>query len=313
MKLVAVLAALLLALAPAAAAAREDSGPGRLIHYDAFPSRHLDPRGVTLWLPEGYDASNARYPVVYMHDGQNLFDPATAGEKGEWGVDEALARLTEAGEARPAIVVGVWNTPKRLLEYMPGEVFGALPPPYQGQLAELYQGRPVSDDYLRFLVEELKPWVDENFRTLAERDDTFVAGSSMGGLISLYAISEYPEVYGGAAMISTHWPLFLSWPVEPRPAAEREAVITTFENWLRAALPAPDNHRLWFDYGSETIDALYEPYQLRLDEVLTAEGYDRGRNWRTESFPGAAHDEHAWRDRIHLPLAFLLGIEGTED
>ncbi len=210
-------------------------------------------------------------------------------------------------------LVGVWNTPKRLLEYMPAEVFAALPPPYERQLAELYQGTPVSDDYLRFLVEELKPWVDENFRTLTGREDTFIAGSSMGGLISLYAISEYPEVYGGAAMISTHWPLFLSWPVEPRPAAEWAAVIVTFEDWLRTTLPAPENHRLWFDYGSETIDALYEPYQLRMDEVVAARGYERGRNWSTESFPGAAHDERAWRERIHLPLALLLGPGDTED
>lgn len=312
MKLVAILTALLLTLAPAAAAA-ESSSPGRLIRYDAFPSAHVDPRGVTIWLPEGYDGSSARYPVLYMHDGQNLFDPAIAGDKGEWGVDEALARLVAEGEARPAIIVGVWNTPKRLLEYMPAEVFAALPRPYKAELAELYKGTPVSDEYLRFLVEELKPWVDGNFRTLTGREDTFIAGSSMGGLISLYAISEYPEVYGGAAMISTHCPLFLSWPVEPRPGAEREAVIATFADWLRTALPAPESHRLWFDYGSETIDALYEPYQLGMDEVIAAAGYERGRNWRTESFPGAAHDERAWRERIHLPLVFLLGTGSTDD
>ncbi len=308
--LVRLLIACALLLTGAAASAE---GPGRLIRYDAFPSAHVEPRGVTIWLPDGYDGASDRYPVLYMHDGQNLFDPAIVGDKGEWGVDEALAALVAAGEARPAIVVGVWNTPRRLLEYMPAEVFAALPPPYEDELAELYKGKPVSDRYLRFLVEELKPWVDANFRTLTGRDDTFVAGSSMGGLISLYAISEYPEIYGGAAMISTHWPLFLSWPVEPRPAAEREAVIATFENWLRTALPAPENHRLWFDYGSATIDALYEPYQLRMDQVVAARGYERGRNWRTESFPGAPHDESAWRERVHLPLAFLLGPEAGRE
>jgi pimeloyl-ACP methyl ester carboxylesterase len=296
---------LLLSMLTAGAAVAQS--PGRLIRYDNVQSHYVEPRGVTVWLPEGYYESDQRYPVLYMQDGQNLFDPATAGPKGEWQVDEAMARLAKANEARPAIIVGVWNTPKRLREYVPAKAVERLPEPYHAALLELYQGTPLSDQYLRFLVEELKPWVDRSFRTLPGRDDTFVAGSSMGGLISLYAVSEYPEVFGGAAAISTHWPLFLTWPLEPRPKPEMDAVVAAFQGWLRESLPSPATHRLYFDYGSETLDSLYEPYQLKMDEVVKAAGYVSGENWVTESYPGAAHEEPSWRARIDVPLKFLLG------
>jgi enterochelin esterase-like enzyme len=124
-----------------------------------------------------------------------------------------------------------------------------------------------------------------------------VAGSSMGGLISLYAALEYPKVFGGAACFSTHWPLSLK---ENSPAFTASMV-----RYLDKKLPRSRKPKLYFDHGSATLDAWYEPHQLRIDSVMHAHGYDAG-NWLSRSFPGAAHNEAAWKKRVPLALQFLL-------
>ncbi len=113
----------------------------------------------------------------------------------------------------------------------------------------IFSGEVRSDKYLHFLVRELKPYIDENFPVLKDRDNTFVMGSSMGGLISIYAISEYPDVFGGAACLSTHWPGAIPHENNPYPVRTRE--------YLAENLPSPDTHRIWFDHGTEELDAMY--------------------------------------------------------
>ena len=231
-----------------------------------------------------------------MHDGQNLFDPQLAFTGVDWGMDQAIVRLSSAGAAREAIVAGIWNTEKRVREYMPKK---ALDAPEASSLKERLEqqqgGSALSDRYLEFLVRELKPFVDGQYRTLPDRDNTLVMGSSMGGLASLYALCEFPETFGRAGCLSTHWPI------------GGEALIA----YLRRALPAPGAHRLYFDYGTETVDADYEPYQLQADAVLRAAGYREGVDWLTLRFPAAEHSERAWRARVHIPLQFLLEGEIT--
>jgi predicted alpha/beta superfamily hydrolase len=158
------------------------------------------------------------------------------------------------------------------------------------QLARERGGVPRSDSYLRFLVDELKPLVDAHYRTLPGRQHTFVMGSSMGGLISLYAVEEYLDVFGGAGCLSTHWPAGGNLLVDA----------------MGARLPRPGAHRLYFDYGTATLDADYEPYQVRMNGHLEAAGYSRGRDWMTGKFEGAEHNEGAWRARVETPLRFLL-------
>lgn len=171
----------------------------------------------------------------------------------------------------------------------------------------LYGGDPLSDGYLKFIVDELKPAIDKSFHVKSDRANTVIMGSSMGALISLYAIDEYPRVFGAAGMMSTHWPLFL--PTEGQKAIsdeEYEVVSSAFERYLAPALPDPRSHRLYFDHGSETLDSAYARYQKRIDAVVERRGFRRDLNWISRNFPGQAHNEVSWASRVEIPLQFLL-------
>jgi pimeloyl-ACP methyl ester carboxylesterase len=241
-----------------------------------------------------------------MHDGQNLFDKATAGYGMEWEVDEHLDKLIRDKKVRPAIVVGIWNTPKRLQEYVPSKAFDGLPSAYRDKVRALYGGDPLSDGYLKFIVRELRPIVDRRFNVKTDRENTIILGSSMGALISLYAIDEYPQIFGGAGMMSTHWPLFMTPDGKSVGDAEYEVVSSAFEHYLTPALPNPGTHSLYFDHGSETLDAIYARYQQRVDAVVARRGYVQGVDWLTRSFPGQKHNEISWASRVEIPLEFLL-------
>lgn len=263
-----------------------------------FASAHVAARRVDVWLPPSYAADpTRRFPVLYMHDGQNLFDPALSYTGIDWDVDGAITRLAAAGEIREAIVVGVWNTPRRLYEYMPtAPIADLLPPAGADGMPPPGVDLPVSDAYLRFLAEELKPFVDAGYRTLPGPADTLVMGSSMGGLISLYALAEYPGVFGAAGGVSTHWP-----------AGEGRVV-----DWLADHLPAPGSHRLYFDHGDLGLDAEYAPHQARMDAHLRRAGWTEGDDWMSRAFEDAEHNEAAWQARLEVPLRFLLRPQADE-
>ena len=156
----------ILALVAAPVAAQKQDGPapqvaaGTIVDLGVVQSKFTDPRRVVVWLPSGYDPKGAKQAVLYMHDGQNLFDTKTAGYGMEWQIDETLDRLTREKKVRPTIVVGIWSTPKRLQEYVPSKAFNGLPAEYRDKVRALYGGEPLSDGYLQFLVKELKPAID---------------------------------------------------------------------------------------------------------------------------------------------------------
>jgi enterochelin esterase-like enzyme len=299
----ALLMALLVLVATPAAA---EVSAGRLVDLGVVQSKFTDPRRVQVWLPSGYQPNGRKYAVLYMHDGQNLFDKKSAGYGMEWEIDEHLDALIQSGKVRPTIVVGIWNTPKRLQEYVPSKAFDGLPADYRDKVRALYGGDPLSDGYLKFIVRELRPMIDRRFNVKTDRANTVIMGSSMGALVSLYAIDEYPEVFGGAGMMSTHWPLFMTPDGKSVGDAEYEAVSSAFERYLTPALPDPRTHRLYFDHGSETLDAVYKRYQDRVDAVVERRGYVQGVNWLTRSFPGQKHNEISWASRVDVPLQFLL-------
>jgi enterochelin esterase-like enzyme len=279
---------------------------GTIQHFNNFPSKFVAARNVDVWLPNGYNP-NKKYAVLYMHDGQMLFDSTTTWNKQYWGVAETMATLIDQQKIPPCIVVGVWNSgTTRHLDYFPQKPFEMLTQYQQDTLLKANRptGAPVfssniqSDNYLRFLVTELKPFIDSSFSTYKKRKHTFIAGSSMGGLISMYAICQYPNVFGGAGCLSTHWPGIFATQNNPIPAA--------FMQYLQAHLPKPKKHKIYFDYGTATLDAMYEPYQQQANEIMKAKGYTP-KHWITKKFEGAAHTETAWRKRLDGVLLFLMG------
>jgi predicted alpha/beta superfamily hydrolase len=278
---------------------------GKVQRFENFKSQFVDARHVDVWLPNGYNA-NEKYAVLYMHDGQMLFDAETTWNKQAWEVDEVAGKLNEEGKVKKFIVVGIWNiATKRHPEYFPQKPYESLSPIQKDTITTQLQkaGRtkdvfkPYSDLYLKFLVTELKPFIDKTFSTLADKDNTFIAGSSMGGLISMYAICEYPQVFGAAACISTHWPGAF--------ASENNPIPDAFYSYLRKKLPSQKTNRIYFDYGDQTLDALYPPLQEKADAVMKEKGFTAD-NWQTKFFPGENHSEESWAKRLNIPLEFLL-------
>ncbi len=277
---------------------------GRIERFENFKSLYVDARNVDVWLPDGYSATE-KYAVVYMHDGQMLFDSGLSWNGNVWEVDETAGKLYAEGKTKKFIVVGIWNNGlKRHGEYYPQKAYEKLTAEQKQFVSDNLLTlkiidkpfAPNSDAYLKFIVNELKPFIDTNFSTRTDRDNTFIAGSSMGGLISMYAICEYPEVFGGAACLSTHWTGI--YQLENNPIPE------TFFDYINSHLP-DTNHKIYFDFGDKTLDALYPGLQKRVDYIMYEKGF-KSKNWITKFFSGKDHSESAWRERVSIPLEFLL-------
>jgi pimeloyl-ACP methyl ester carboxylesterase len=244
-----------------------------------------------------------------MHDGQMLFDSTTTWNKQEWKVDETSTNLINGNKIKPFIVVGIWNNGnKRRFEYMPQKPFEKLSKTTQVEIRKQLMDKKdiepytmLADNYLKFIVKELKPFVDSHFSSLPNQENTFIGGSSFGGMISWYAICEYPQVFGGAICMSTHW--LGMFPVSINPKLPE-----AFFTYLNKKLPTPNDHKIYFDYGTETLDAYYEPYQLKMDAIMEAKGYKEG-DWKSLKFIGEDHSEKAWAKRLNYPLLFIFGNE----
>lgn len=277
---------------------------GKLDHFEQFNSVFIEPRNIDIWLPDSYDEKK-KFAVLYMHDGQMLFDSSITWNHQAWDVDDIITNLIEEKKIQDIIVVGISNPGKqRHANYFPQKPFDNLNTADKdtvinqlrlaGRTNQVFQ--PNSDNYLKFIVSELKPFIDKKYKVYTDKKHTFIAGSSMGGLISMYAICEYPKVFGGAACISTHWVGTFSLKNNPVPNA--------FIQYLKQNLPKPKNHKIYFDCGDQTLDALYPEIQNKVDEVMKEKGYSE-KNWQTHYFKGKDHSEKAWKERLYIPLLFL--------
>lgn len=286
----------------------QDPSPsaGTVKRHANFKSQYVAPRNVDVWMPNGYSPKQ-KYAVLYMHDGQMLFDGAHTWNKQEWQADEVAGALMDQQAVRPFIIVGISSiSATRHSEYFPQKPFESLPQTQQDSLyalkrdggSNLFEGKINSDNYLKFIVTELKPFIDKTYSTVPDAGNTFIAGSSMGGLISLYAICEYPTVFGGAACLSTHWPGAFSEAKNPIPPA--------LFKYMTQKLPDPKTHKLYFDHGTETLDAEYAPFQKKANDILKARGYTDA-NLQSKVWDGLAHSEEDWAARIDHPMMFLLG------
>jgi predicted alpha/beta superfamily hydrolase len=265
---------------------------GKLKRIDSFPATQVDPRNVDVWLPPAYRKhTDQRYPVLYLHDGQNLFDPTLSYSGIPWGVDHAMIRLMEQDLVPPAILVGIWNSPRRIPEYMPQRPYEGLAQwSHKRQFTRRYGSPPLSDFYLAFIVNELKPYIDATYRSLSGPAHTMMMGSSMGGLVSLYALGEYPRVFGGVACLSP------SWTIAGFPLL----------GYLKEHLQPPRSHRVYLDSGVEAENGGYQNMVQRIVGVFKQSGYQVDKHLMVREYPGEPHSEAAWAKRIDRPLRFLL-------
>ena len=281
---------------------QQKADAGQLEIYENFATELIPQRTVLVWLPEDYSPQNS-YAVLYMHDGQMLFDEQTSWNKQSWNVDAVAQRLQDEGRCRPFIVVGIDNHPtNRLTEYTPARMLSYLD--QENALLNSFQREEfIADNYLRFIVEELKPFIDSRYSTLSDRDNTLIMGSSMGGLISLYALCEYPDYFGAAACLSTHTPAAIGdFEHEAEPWSK------AFRDYLQENLPTANSRVVYMDYGDGTIDAGYGPYQALVDSLFAEKGWTEP-HFISRFFPGHQHDETSWQQRLHIPLELLLGAE----
>jgi predicted alpha/beta superfamily hydrolase len=258
---------------------------GTLKLHPQFASQHLPrTRTVGVWLPNDYDENDQSYPVLYLHDGQNLFDAATAAFGVEWQVDETAARLIKSREIQPIIIVGIWNTSDRIDEYTVTR---------DSRLERGGRGA----DYIRFVAEELKPFIDRTYRTRVERDATWIGGSSLGGLIAMHACLRKPEVFGHCLAFSPS----LSWDNERLLECVREG------SW-------PKETELWLSMGtregrdSDAQIANTDRAQ-RLYELLVSLSANSPIRIHFQEFADASHDEKAWAAQLAVALRSMLGTE----
>lgn len=273
---------------------------GSLFRVDAFPSKYVTPRPVDVWLPKDY-SEETEYSVLYMHDGQMLFDSTTTWNKQEWKVDEWASKLMNDNKTDDFIVVAVHNiSDLRWEDLFPQKAFDFVEKGQRDSVPDIAGRKNFKlngDNYLKFIVEEIKPILDLSYSVKTDRVHTFVMGSSMGGLMSMYAISEYPEVFGGAACLSTHWVGAMPMPENPFPDG--------IFKYMTSSLPEAGSHKLYFDYGNKTLDAHYPQYAPNVDEVLKEKGYSNVDS-KNLFFDGTDHSENSWNQRLDQPLIFLL-------
>lgn len=234
-----------------------------------LPGNGIKRRDLIVWLPPGYETSNKRYPVLYMHDGQNVFDPATSSFGKDWQIDETADSLIKAGAMQPAIIVGIYNTPDRSDEYTPGEKGNA---------------------YMDFVVNTAKPFIDKGYRTKRGRQHTFTGGSSAGGIISFMLAWEYPKVFSKAICMS--------------PAFKIQHI-----DYVKEVQQYTGKKKDLFFYIDNGGIEMEERLQPGIDEMLAAlkeKGYKEGKDFIWIKDKQAKHFETAWAKRMPVALKYIL-------
>ncbi|MDQ2822034.1 MAG: alpha/beta hydrolase-fold protein [Pseudomonadota bacterium] len=250
---------------------------GKVVVVDKFASPQLhNTRALRVFLPASYGENSAkRYPVLYMHDGQNLFDAKTAAYGVEWGIDETVNRLVATGVMEEVIVVGIDNTPDRIPEYTP--------------CCDAKYGGGKLDAYGAFIVDTVKPYIDKTYRTLPNKENTAIMGSSLGALASLGIAQKYPDLFSKAgAMSGSFW-----W--------NDKALITK----PQPRVPV----KLYLDAGTRD-DGLPDTTLMR--DALVKQGYQLNRDLLFYTADGGTHNEKSWAARVEKPLAWFFPWGSTK-
>ncbi|MBF0408276.1 MAG: esterase [Candidatus Riflebacteria bacterium] len=262
---------------------------GNIKFHEEFTSKYLkNKRTIAVYLPPQYEKSTGeRFPVLYMHDGQNIFDAATCFSGSEWQADETAEKLIAEKEIEPLIIVGIYNNADRADEYLPVR-------------DEIRKKGGNASAYARFVTEEVKPFIDKNYRTLPERENTAIAGSSFGGVISMYIASIYPEIFSKCAIVSPGLWIGDKWPI--RQAKEDG-------KWMQKM-------RLWLDMGTQEGDDITEFNKgisdtRELEKLFISNGLKSGKDYIYLEVEGGRHHESDWAKRFDRILKFFFGIKNN--
>lgn len=260
----------------------------RVKRHSDVASKILRNRSLYVLLPKDYESSTKRYPVVYMHDGQNMFDDSTSAN-GEWHFDEVLEGLVDSNRIPQVIVVGMAvDGSYRIEEY--------TPTPIQRQNL---QGAPISlggkaATHAQMLVEEIKPFIDKTYRTLQDRDNTTLGGSSLGGLATIFTGATYPQIFGKLFVISPS----IWWDNQSILKIVKDAVPTMLKS-------ASERQRIWLDIGDQEGKEALEGARA-LNKLLQAQGWKQGKTMQYIEAKNAAHSESAWAARLEPMLRFMF-------
>jgi len=247
---------------------------GTVRYHRGLRGAGIKDRDLVVWLPPGYDADKTRrYPVIYMHDGQNIFDPVTSAFGVDWSVDETADELIRKKTIEPVIVVGIYNTNDRMKEYTPGDKGTA---------------------YMNFVVKTLKPFIDSTYRTKADRNNTTVGGSSAGGIISFMLVWEHPDVFSKAICMS---PAFRSLSADG----------WDYAHVVRGSNGNKKNVFFYIDNGGIGLDSQLQPGIDALLTALKSKGYKEGKDFVFVRDPTAKHAEADWAKRFPRALMTVLG------
>jgi len=246
---------------------------GTVRYHRGLKGAGLQDRDLVVWLPPGYDTDKTRrYPVLYMHDGQNIFDPVTSAFGVDWSIDETADELIRKKSIEPLIVVGIYNTSDRMKEYTPGDKGTA---------------------YMNFVVKVVKPLIDSTYRTKPDRAHTIVGGSSAGGIISFMLVWEHPDIFSKAISMS---PAFKSlstggWDYTQTVRSSERPKAPIF---------------LYLDNGTLGLDSQLQPGIDDMLAALKSKGYTDGKDFLFLRDPTAKHSEADWAKRFPNALMTVL-------
>jgi predicted alpha/beta superfamily hydrolase len=244
---------------------------GKVKYHKNFKGKGLLPRDIVIWLPPSYEnEKHKRYPVLYAHDGQNLFDPSVSSFGVDWQLDETADSLIKQKKINEIIIVGIYNTSARKKEYYTGDT---------------------GETYMRFVVKELKPFIDKTYRTLKDPGNTASIGSSAGGLVSFMLAWEYNNVFSKAACIS---PAFFIGKLD---------YITPVLNYKGKR----KDIKIYLDCGGVGLDSLLLAGAKKMLSALNERGYKKGKDYLWFYDKAGEHNEPNWARRLWRPLTFFYG------
>ncbi|NOT37231.1 MAG: hypothetical protein HOP11_07615 [Saprospiraceae bacterium] len=257
-----------------------------------FQSAYVAPRSIEIYLPPDYD-SVKKYRVLYLQDGQNLFDNTVAFENYAMGLHTILKSL----EIDDIIIVGIWNTTLRFREYLPSNFYVALTSNNKKFIKKEYGGSALGSLYSQFLIQELIPFIENKFSIDSSRNSRGIGGISMGGLISFYLGLTNPDLFGMVVCLSTHWPLSV--------IKNKDSIYKDYFNFIEKNIEGLKESKLYFDYGTENLDSWYENPNELLEVLLKERGMYEEDKVVIRKFSGHSHNMRDWQQRIGPAIQFV--------